>query len=50
MPMYLNDDGSLEQEHGVLPAGQRPFTSLKSIETVSGLLERAHAVVEKGAV
>lgn len=49
MPMYLNDDGSLEQEHGVLPAGHRSFTSLKSITTVSGLLDRAAEEVGKGA-
>lgn len=48
MPMYLNDDGSLEQEHGVLPAGHRPFTTLKSVETVNGLLDQVRLVVEKG--
>lgn len=49
MPMYLNDDGSLQQEHGVLPAGHRPFTSLKSIQTVTGLLDKVGVVAQKGS-
>lgn len=47
IPMYLNDDGSLEQEHGVLPAGQRPFESLKSVATVSALLVKAMEIADK---
>ena len=43
MPVYLNDDGSVEQEHGTLQAGHRVLTTLKSVTTVSELLDRVKA-------
>jgi hypothetical protein len=47
MPVYLNDDGSVEQEGGVLAAGQRPFTTAKGVETVGALLDTARTCAEK---
>lgn len=43
MPMYLNDDGSTEYEHGVLPAGHRSLTTVTSVVTVNDLLDRVKA-------
>jgi hypothetical protein len=47
MPIYLNDDGTVEQEGGVLAAGQRPFTTSKGVETVNALLDKARTFAEK---
>jgi hypothetical protein len=47
MPIYLNDDGTVEQEGGVLAAGQRPFATGKGVETVNALLDKARVLAEK---
>ena len=46
MPLYLNDDGSVEQEHGTLQAGHRAFTTVKSVGTVNDLLDRVKSMVQ----
>jgi hypothetical protein len=47
MPVYLNDDGTVEQDGGILAAGQRPFTTAQSVEMVNLLLDKARAFAEK---
>jgi hypothetical protein len=39
MPLYLNDDGSLESEHGTLAAGHRSLTTVKGVATIHQLLD-----------
>jgi hypothetical protein len=46
MPLYLNDDGSVQQEHGTLQAGHRAFTTVKSVGTVNDLLDRVKSMVQ----
>jgi hypothetical protein len=46
MPLYLNDDGSVEQEHGTLQAGHRAFTTVQSVGTVNDLLDRVKSIVQ----
>jgi hypothetical protein len=46
MPIYLNDDGSAEYEHGVLPAGHRALTTTKSVATITELLDKVKAKVQ----
>jgi hypothetical protein len=46
MPIYLNDDGSVESEHGTLPAGHRPFSTVKSVATVNASLDSVNAKIQ----
>jgi hypothetical protein len=46
MPIYLNDDGSAEYEHGTLPAGHRSLTTTTGIATVSQLLDSVKAKIQ----
>ena len=46
MPLYLNDDGTVEAEHGTLPAGHRSFTTVKSVATVNELLDSAKSKIQ----
>jgi hypothetical protein len=39
MPIYLNDDGSVESEHGTLAAGHRSLTTVRSVATIDELLD-----------
>jgi hypothetical protein len=39
MPLYLNDDGAVEAEHGTLPAGHRSISTVASAATVNELLD-----------
>lgn len=41
MPLFLNDDGSIVDEGGSLPAGTKPIGSLQAVATVSALLDSA---------
>jgi hypothetical protein len=47
MPVALNDDGSIEQEHGTIASGHRAIQSLRGLETVSGLLSKIVAQEQK---
>lgn len=44
MPLFLNEDGSVAEEQGVLAPGVKPIASLKALAAVSSLVERAGAV------
>ena len=46
MPLYLNDDGAVEAEHGTLPAGHRAFTTVKSVATVNELLDSVKSKIQ----
>lgn len=39
MPLYLNDDGSVESEHGMLAAGHRSLTTVRGVATIHELLD-----------
>ena len=41
MPLFLNEDGSVADDEGSLPAGTKPITTLKALATVSSLLDKA---------
>ena len=47
MPLYLNDDGSLDQQEGSLAAGHRPFATVRGVETVGVLLDRVREITRK---
>jgi hypothetical protein len=40
MPIFLNDDGSIEREGESLQSGQRPFSSMHGVETVLSMLAK----------
>ena len=46
MPLYLNDDGSVESEHGTLAAGHRSLTTVKSVATINELLDSAPSKIQ----
>lgn len=47
MPLYLNDDGSLDSREGSLPSGHRPFVTVRGVETVSLMLDKVQKISEK---
>jgi hypothetical protein len=47
MPLYLNDDGSLDQREGSLAPGHRPFATVRGVETVGGLLDKVSDITRK---
>ena len=38
MPLFLNDDGTVVDEGGSLPAGTKPIGTLQAVATVSALI------------
>lgn len=41
MPLFLNDDGTVVDEGGTLPAGTKPIGTMQAVATVSALIARA---------
>ena len=41
MPLWLNEDGSVTDDKGSLPAGTRPIVSLSSLGAVATIIEKA---------
>jgi hypothetical protein len=46
MPLYLNDDGTVESEQGTLSAGHRALTSVKSAQTVNDILDTVKTKIQ----
>jgi hypothetical protein len=40
LPIFLSDDGTVQDDRGALPPGQRPFESTRAIATVHAILDR----------
>lgn len=47
MPVALNDDGSVEQDQGTIASGHRAITSVRGLETVTGLLTKVASQEQK---
>jgi hypothetical protein len=46
MPLYLNDGGSVESEHGTLAAGHRSLTTVQSVTTINQLLDSVPSKIQ----
>jgi hypothetical protein len=40
MPLFLNDDGTVTEEQGQLPSGQRAIESLRALQTIRDILTK----------